>query len=69
MTIMVKDTIDMLDKLAKEHRVKKNCILIDPFALAALREELGLDFEEDLTEYHGYTIKVNENEGDFIQLI
>lgn len=66
---MVKDTIDMLDKVAKEARKKKKFILIDPFSLAALREEIGLDIEEDLTEYHGYIIKVKEDEYELIQLI
>lgn len=69
MVVVIRDVIADLDKAARVLRQKKRFILIDPFSLAALREEIGLEIEEDLTEYHGYTIKVAEDESELVQLI
>jgi hypothetical protein len=69
MTIMIKDIVDALDKTAKESRKVKRYLVLDPYSLAALREEIGLDVEDDLTEYHGYKIQVKEDEYDLVKLI
>ena len=69
MIVMVRDIIENLEKEAKVSRKKKKFILLDPYSLAAFREELGLDIEEDLTSYHGFTIKVQEDESEIIRLI
>lgn len=66
---MIKDIIDSLDKSAKEERKKKKYLILDPYSLAALREEIGLDIEDDLTEYHGYKVQVKEDEYDLVKLI
>jgi hypothetical protein len=69
MTIMVRDIIEGLEKEATSSGKRKRAILIDPYSLAALREELGLDIEQDLTNFHGLVIKVQEDESEVIRLI
>lgn len=66
---MVRDIIENLEKQAKENRLKKKFLILDPYSLAALREELGMSIENDLTTFHGFTIKVQEDESEVIRLI
>lgn len=69
MNIVVRDIIDGLERKAQENGQKKKTLLIDTYSLAALREELGIQPEDDLEMYHGYKIKVQEDESEVIRIV
>lgn len=69
MTIVVRDLLDRLERELRSQGKKPKVIEIDINSYAALREELGLEFDEDLTQYHGYPIKVNASGSEIIRYL
>jgi len=67
MLVVVRDVIDSLEKNNKG-KVKK-VLELDPCSYASLREELGISFDEELTTYHGYLIKVDPDGEASVRLI
>lgn len=59
MTIM--DEIDFLDREYRiEYRGAPTAMKISPENLALLREELGMDEDDDIVSYHGMYLEVDE---------
>ena len=58
---MLRDEIDYLEREFRDReRGTPEVLNISPENLAILREELGLDPEEDLETYHGMVVEVDE---------
>lgn len=69
MTITVRDIIEGLEKQSNQDKKRKRAIILDTYSLAAFREELGLEPEQDLTSYHGLDIIVKDDESEVIRLV